>query len=210
MECGASQRTSALLPRLVAWHPLVACAFTVACARAPERSALPAAPRRCTLEIAIGDAVSSGAGGSNEEPVRRCNESGGECGDACAAATRACALEAARGRRPFVALWTGNYLDGVGHRFAVTGRGSGESYRVEWLAYTLASGSDRGARGGVGYESIAARECESLVDFREECAPSGPRRLCDVSMSDREAALDLGCVARGERLLCQEALPGAM
>lgn len=195
-----------------AWTLVIAVsALSSACGHARGRTPPGARPPEpCTLERVIPEMLSGsepearGAAQELRDDARR-----GVCGHACAEQTRARILDASRARSPFVAVWTGNFTDGSGRRFAVIGRGAGDSYRIAWLEYRLASGSGaHGAQRGPSHERIVARDCSTLIDLRDECGPRGMHRLCQSATSSRAEVLDIGCVTDTERAICDQPIAG--
>jgi hypothetical protein len=111
-------------------------------------------------------------------------------------------LEAAGARQPVVAVWTGNYIDGVGRRHAVLAHEDGAAYRIDWLEYELV-GLD------VNRHRIASRGCAELLDQRALCASGGEPRLCGPDRAHRTERLEFGCVPAAEaavRPVCDEPL----
>jgi hypothetical protein len=177
--------------------------FVVACAETPPAAAPTNASHasrasNCTLEAVL----AADAGGA-----RRCGDASGDCDRACRERTRACIFESAAARSPFVAIWNGSYYDGLGRRFAMTGDGAGDSYRIVRYEYTFASGYDSrrgGVKDGASRATIVLRDCSSPLDLRDECGPNGRKRGCDAGGSDREARLEIGCAVNDVRTVCED------
>lgn len=198
--------------RLFGRFVLAVCLLVIGCHRAEETTTPNARIGRCTLETVIRERMNAASTRppppGREETVHHCTESGDVCDRDCLERARRCILASVAMRQPFVAVWTKSSLDGVAQRFAAMAQRGGDAYRITWLDYTFASAFDsRGQRDGTSHESIVSRDCASLVDLRDAsnaCEGRERARGCEVSRAKREAALELECVASGERTLCDE------